>query len=311
MRTSASPPLQRPPASAASAEADALLQAVDALLAPLAQLAVAKGMPCAVVEERLRQAFVSAAQSAHANLLPHRRVSRIATATGLNRREVTRLMQPEPTAPRRQPVAAEVFALWASDARYCDSRGRPRKLPRQGQAPSFESLAQSVTRDVHPRSLLDELLRLGLAAHDAADDSVALVTDAFVPRGDTQRMLGFLGDNVGDHLGAAVANVLGDGRQHFEQAVFADELSPQSVAAVRESIDAQWRALRGALVPQLTALIDADLAAGRPQDQRLRVGLFSYSDRMSVPTLPEPAPALPAAAGSDSPTPNRPKGARR
>jgi hypothetical protein len=309
MRAPDPPRLNRPLAGAAPAEADALLLAVDALLAPLAQLAVAKGMPCAVVEDRLRQAFVRAARDAHPNLLPHRMVSRIATATGLSRREVTRLMLPEAAPPRRRPVAAEVFALWASDPRYADGRGRPRKLPRQGDAPSFESLAQSVTRDVHPRSLLDELLRLGLAVHDAADDSVALAHDAFVPRGDTERMLGFLGQNVGDHLGAAVDNVLGDGHQHFEQAVFADELSPQSVRAVRESIDEHWRALSGALVPRLTSLIDADQAAGRPQDQRLRIGLFSYSERMSTPSSPS---ALPddAAARDDEPSPRSPKGAR-
>jgi hypothetical protein len=309
MRAPTPSTLNGPPAGAASAEADALLQAVDALLAPLAQLAVAKGMPCAVVEDRLRHAFVSAARDAHPNLLPHRMVSRIATATGLSRREVTRLMLPEAAPPRRRPVAAEVFTLWASDPQYADAKGRPRKLPRQGDAPSFETLAQSVTRDVHPRSLLDELLRLGLAVHDAADDSVSLAQDAFVPRGDTERMLGFLGQNVGDHLGAAVDNVLGDGRQHFEQAVFADELSPQSVAAVRESIDVQWRALRGALVPQLTALIEADHAAGRPQDQRLRVGLFSYSDRMTTPASPT-APPDGAAAPDDDTSPRIPKGAR-
>jgi hypothetical protein len=290
MRGSTSKPLSRRPVAAASADADALSQAVDALLAPLAKLAVAKGMPCAVVEDRLRQAFVSAARDTHPNLLPHRMVSRIATATGLSRREVTRLTQTAVTPPRRQPVAAEVFAIWANDPQYCDARGRPRKLARQGDAPSFETLAQSVTRDVHPRSLLDELLRLGLAAHDAADDSVTLVNDAFVPRGDTERMLGFLGHNVGDHLGAAVANVLGDGRRHFEQAVFADELSQQSIDATHEVIAAQWRAISAALVPQLKELIDADRAAGRPQDQRLRVGLFSYNQRMPEPTAPSGQP---------------------
>jgi Family of unknown function (DUF6502) len=300
MRAPTPPPPKQAPAGAASAEADALLQAVDALLAPLAQLAVAKGMPCAVVEERLRQAFVRAAQQAHPNLLPHRMVSRIATATGLNRREVTRLTQTAAAPPSRQPVAAEVFALWANDARYRDTRGRPRKLPRQGEAPSFESLAQAVTRDVHPRSLLDELLRLGLATHDTATDSVALVKDAFVPRGDTGRMLGFLGQNVGDHLGAAVDNVLGDGHQHFEQAVFADELSPLSVLAARESIEAQWQALSALLVPQLTRLIDEDNATGRPQDQRLRVGLYSYSERMSGAAAP----------GSELPPRNTPEGER-
>ncbi len=310
MRAPNDRPLTRPPASAATAEADALVQAVDALLAPLAQLAVAKGMPCAIVEDRLRQAFVRAARDTQPTALPHRMVSRIATATGLSRREVTRLIQATPAPPPRRPVAAEVFALWANNTQYRDARGRPRKLPRQGNAPSFETLARSVTRDVHPRSLLDELLRLGLAVHDAADDSVALVKDAFVPRGDTERMLGFLGHNIGDHLGAAVANVLGDGRQHFEQAVFADELSPQSIEAMRETIKAHWLAMSTSLVPKLKTLIDADHAAGRPQDQRLRVGLFSYSERMPEPASVAASPDATVASAIDPPPPKTPKGAR-
>jgi len=310
MRAPSLKPTIQPAAVAASPDADALVQAINALLAPLARLAIAKGLPCAVVEGQLRQAFVSAARDAHPSLPPHRMVSRIATATGLNRREVTRLTQAVESPLRRRPLSAEVFARWASDSQYRDARGRPRTLPRQGKAPSFETLAQSVTRDVHPRSLLDELVRLGLAATDPTHDTVALVHDAFVPRGDTERMLGFVGHNVGDHLGAAVANVLADGRQHFEQAVFADELSAQSIESMREPIAAQWRALQAALVPQLEKLIDADRTAGRLQDQRLRVGLFSYSE-----STPQPAsPAAPTDAAVDPatelPRTQRSKGAR-
>jgi len=263
-----------------------------------------------VVEGLLRQAFVNAAQHAHLNLPPHRMVSRIATATGLSRREVTRLTQAVDAAPRRRPLSAEVFARWASEPKYRDTRGRPRKLPRQGEAPSFETLAQSVTRDVHPRSLLDELVRLGLAATDPAHDTVELVHDAFVPRGDTERMLGFLGHNVGDHLGAAVANVLADGRQHFEQAVFADELSAQSIESMRESIAAQWRTIHATLVPQLEKLIDADRTAGRRQDQRLRVGLFSYSERMSPPANPAAPTDPPVGSATGLPRSTPSKGAR-
>jgi hypothetical protein len=276
------------PTTATSAEAGALLQAIERVVLPLARLAVAKGMPFSVVEAQLKQAFVQAAREAHPHLPTHRAVSRIATTTGLNRREVTRLTQVRSSLPQRRPVAAELFARWANDRAYQDRRGRPRLLPRQGEALSFETLAQSVTRDVHPRSLLDELLRLGLAVHDAERDTVALVRDAFVPRGDAERMLGFLGDNVGDHLGAAVANVLSDGREHFEQAVFADELSVESIEQIRGLIGAQWRDVSAAMVPAIETLIEQDRVAGRSQDRRLRIGLYSFTDRMdsTAPSTP-------------------------
>jgi hypothetical protein len=136
---------------------------------------------------------------------------------------------------------------------------------------------------VHPRSLLEELIRLGLVAHDAASDSVRLVEDAFVPHDDRARMVGFLGHNVGDHLAASVANVLGEERKHFEQAVFADGLSEASVGAAKKLIHAQWRTLMAALVPELEALVKADEAAAAHDsahraDRRLRVGLYSFDD---------------------------------
>ena len=74
-------------------EQQALLDALRALLGPMARLAVARGLPCAALEEALRRAVVDAAAQAHPDVAPSRSVSRIATATGLNRREVTRLVQ--------------------------------------------------------------------------------------------------------------------------------------------------------------------------------------------------------------------------
>jgi hypothetical protein len=217
-------------------------------------------------------------------VLPHRAVSRISTTTGLNRREVTRLMQREGgEAPARPSPATQAFTRWLTDPAFAAANGVPAPLPPQGPGPSFESLAHSVTRDVHPRTLLEELSRLGLARVDEADGRVHLVTSDFVPRADLDRMLAFLGANVGDHLSAAVANVLGDGRRHFEQAIFADELSDASLEAAKGLVSDQWQELLHTLAPALQALIDADKAEGRPAGQRLRIGLFAFTDAMAAP----------------------------
>ncbi len=276
-----------PAATPADAEAQALQQALRAVLAPLAQLAVAQGMPYAALEATLKRAVVQAAAAAHPQVAPQRSVSRISTATGINRREVTRLMQADAGAPRqpRSPASA-LFAHWLSDPAYLDAQGAPRVLPRLGAVPSFEALAQAVTRDVHPRSLLDELLRLKLATLDEAADTVALLRGGFVPRGDRRRMLGFLSDNVGDHLRAAVENLLADGSRHFEQAVFADGLSAASVQRLRTLIGPQWKALLEALVPPLEQWVKADAPLPAEQKHRVRIGLFAFDD---LPAATAPA----------------------
>jgi hypothetical protein len=280
-----------------------VLGACRALLAPLAELAIARGLHHADLDELLRAAFVEAALAAHPDVTPHRAVSRVSTATGLHRREVNRLLQREPVIEAKRTPATQVFTRWLSDPTW----RRRSLLPRQGAGASFETLAQSVTKDVHPRSLLEELCRLGLARLDEATDHVELMRERFAPAGDEPRMLGFMASNVGDHLRAAVANVLADKPQHLEQAVFADELSAESLQQLQPFVREQWQHLLRTLAPALQKAIDDDAAAGRPQDQRVRVGLYAYHAPMH-----EGAPAAPALENDMAPRSAAPrKGARR
>jgi hypothetical protein len=286
-------------------ENQALLAAAQALLLPLARLLVARGVPYAQAEESLKTAMVQAAREAHPDGLPHRLVSRIATTTGINRREVTRLTRFESEAGQPQrSAAAQTFMRWSTAAPYRDASGHPLTLARQGDAPSFESLARSVTQDVHPRSLLDELLRLGMARHDQEGDSVTLVFDAFVPSTDRARMLEFLAHNVGDHLSAAVANVIGPAPRHLERAVFADGLSPKAIAAAEAWVGDAWRSMAATLVPYVESLIAAEAhepAGGR--QQRFRAGLYAYTERDDgVTAKPNPPEAQSTQARAKKPT---------
>ena len=275
-------------------------------MAPLAALAVAQGMSFAAIEALMKSAFVDAARAAHPNLPPHRLVSRISTATGINRREVSRIAEAhgEKTERHRSP-ANRVFSKWITDPALRARGGAMVALPRVGPAPSFESLAHSVTRDVHPRSLLDELCRLGLACVVDDDDMVRVVRDSFVPHADSARMLGFAGMNVGDHLRAAAANILSAEPIHLEQAISADELSTSSVATFQDMMRSHWKSLVAASVPVLQRLIEDDEAADRPRDQRVRVGMYAYHESASPPnpTPEDPAPLKQRANASKRRTP--------
>jgi hypothetical protein len=271
--------------SPVEADLKAVLGAVGSLLAPIAELCLTRGATIQAVEEMLRQAFVDEAQRICGS--DEVATSRISTMTGLTRREVTRLRSAaRQESPATRSVATDLLTRWLSAPEYT-RRGSPRVIARAGAAPSFEHLASTVTRDVHPRSLLAEMERLHLVEHDEDKDTVRLLVDAFVPRGDQPRMLGYLGDNVGDHLRGAVRNVLGAGDEHFEQALLADELSAESIQRARELITGQWRSLLTDVAPQLEALMAQDREAGRAQDQALRIGLYSWSRPMQAPPSPD------------------------
>lgn len=261
------------------------LDTIAALFAPLARLAMAHGVTVTLLEEALRRALVQAvrAELLAQGLPEHRLVSRISAGTGLTRREVMRLSQ---ALAQRQPdvkgsPAAEVFTRWVSHSRW------PKVLRRAGGTRSFDALARSVTQDVHPRTLLDELSRLRLVDLSEDGESVERLKDAFVPGDDAQQMLDYLAANVGGHLSGAVSNVIGaPGPRHFDQAVFADELSERSILRVQDFVTAQWQRLLREAVPLLEARIEEDRQAGEPQTRRMRIGLYTYEDGMALDALP-------------------------
>lgn len=274
-----------------SQDRDQLLQrAVQDLLLPLARLCVGRGLPFAQAEELFKRAYVEAARQARREqgAATVRDVSQVAVATGLHRREVARIGDAQPRAVQRPAPATQLVTRWLSDPELRHRNGRLRRLPRQGPAPSFEALAAEITRHVHARSLLDELVRRGLVAL-RDDDTVELLVDRIAPTDDEARLFGFLAANVGDHLAAAVANVLHGDKRHFEQAVFSDSMSAQGLAQARTLVQDQWQTLLQTLVPALQAMIDNDQAAGRAADHRIRIGLYSFHQAM--PEEPdEPAP---------------------
>lgn len=265
----------------------ATLDAISVLFEPLARLALAHGVTVMDLQEAMRRALVrSARQTLLSQGLPeHRLVSRISASTGLTRREVMRIVESlsEPTVEAKGSPAAQVFTRWAGQARW------PRVLKRSGAARSFDALARSVTQDVHPRTLLDELVRLRMVALSEDGESVERLKDAFVPGGDERQMLDYLAANVGSHLTGVVSNVVKAGPPHFDQAVFADELSAESIPHIQAFVTRQWQRLFAEAVPLLETRIESDRQAGRPQDRCIRIGLYTYEDTMPAP------PAAPAA----------------
>lgn len=276
-----------------SAKDAPVISVLNRVLAPLVRLCLANGISYATINEVLKRVLVEQAVTLQPGLPEHGKVSRISTATGINRYEVTRLTRletPELVA-KKQPQAFEIVDRWTTEQTYRDPEGNILgDIQRLGAAPSFEALAREVTRNVHHRSLMDELIRLEIISYDEEHDLVSLVRRNFVPSNDSRQMMGLLGDNVGDHLNAAVINVMHDGTSHLEQAVFADELSEESIKALKPLIMAHWKTLHDAMVPAINALIDADADAGRTQDRRVRIGLYSYNEPTIETESSQPVP---------------------
>ena len=260
---------------------EALDHAIRHALRPLVRLLLARGVRYPAICVMLKDLYFEEAL-AELGEDPGTTTSRISLSTGLHRKDVSR-MRAEGEA--REPVAletalaSEVFTRWISERRFLDARRKPRPLPRLasvGGERSFEALATSVSSDVRAKALLDELLRLGLVRLDG-DDQVVLNGEAFVPRKGSGEVLYYFGENLHDHLAAAVHNLLGREPALLEQAIFGGDLSRESVDELAELVRRAWHDLVQEIVPRASKLDERDAKAGRT-DHRMRFGIYFYSE---------------------------------
>ena len=209
--------------------------------------------------------------------------SSLSTLTGIHRKDVREWRSVGQTRPQAKALGAamEVFTRWANDPDYGDQQGRPRVLDRTGGPGSFEALAACASRDVHPHTLLQELIRLGVVRRvedgsNPSGDKVSLCADAFVPKTGDAEMLQMLSDNVGDHLAVATHNLRqGADAPMLEQSVYADGLRPESITAITSLVRQIWIKACHEIVRDATVLTDQDRdQAGA--NQRLRVGMYFY-----------------------------------
>ena len=93
-----------------------------------------------------------------------------------------------------------------------------------------------MSKDVGPRAILDELLRLGIVRIDS-EDRVCLETSAFVPRRGLEEKAYYFGNNIHDHLATAAHNLRGDTPPKLERSVHYVNLSDESVELLAKSAE--------------------------------------------------------------------------
>jgi hypothetical protein len=261
---------------------DMLLGPLARLLRPLVRLLIRSGITFPVLVDLLRGLYVDVARH---DLLPDpkaRTDSRISLLTGVHRKELRRQRTPEASqAPAVITLNTQIIARWLGSPDYTDKEGRPLPLPRAGDAPSFESLVATVTRDVRPRAVLDDGISQGIVVLDK-NDRVHLHAAAFLPREGSEAQLFYFARNLHDHTAAAVANVLSTEAPPFlDRSLHYDRFGVEAAAR----LEAEGRQAAQQMLLDVNrialALAEADdkvaAAAGGPRPtRRVNLGVYLY-----------------------------------
>ena len=265
------------------------LRGAAVLMVPIVRWLLRHGVAYGAFTDLLKAVFVQVAREELSQGASKLTDSALSVLSGVHRKDVRAIGEAEtlPTQPSSVPLASQVFTRWLTDAHWRDRAGKPRPLPRTGDRMSFETLARSLSNDVHPRTVLDELVRLGLVQIEG--DTVLPRSGSFVPSQKQDALASLFAANVSDHTAAAVHNLTTPAPKFLEQSVFADGLTEESVDQLHQTARDLWAHAFDTMVRQATDRVAAD--DGAAQNFRIRFGVYYYSEPVRQPTLEsEPAP---------------------
>ena len=263
----------------------AVVAALRRVFRPIVRLLVRHGITFPYLADLLKLIYVETAEAEFALKGRPLTDSRITLLTGVHRKDVRHLRRDVDSDALPRPslsLGTQIVARWLGDPAYHDRSGRPRPLPRtpKGGAESFAALVEKVSKNVRPRSVLDELLRLGIIEVDAAD-RVHLVTRGFIPGADLDAKAFYFGEAVHDHLAAAVHNLAGESQPWLERSVYYDELSPEAI----EKLKARSEELSMQVLQEINRDGMALEASDPPppgKQMRMRLGVYFYAERVQM-----------------------------
>ena len=160
-----------------------LLESLRLVLRPIVRVLLHGGVPFREFSELAKAAYVESATTEFGGSARPKSISRVAILTGLNRREVARVRARPANStldPQYMSPGSRVLSGWYLDNAFHDERGRPRRLPVDGEAPSFQSLVRKYASDLPHMTLLKELESAG-ALEVGEDGMLRVLKRSYIP----------------------------------------------------------------------------------------------------------------------------------
>jgi hypothetical protein len=220
------------------------------------RIALRNGVPSDAVTELGRKVYVDVAADEFRLGGRRQTLSRISVITGLNRKEVSRLMKlieaSEDNMEVQRNRAAHVLSAWLRDPDFHDRKGDPLDLPFTGEL-SFAELVKRHSGDMKPRAIADELLAAD--ALETIDGKLRMTARGYVPGHDPEELLRILGIDPAELIGTIDHNLTAsEGERLYQRKVKYDNvpaehrdeflrLSARKAQLLLEELD-RWLAAR-------------------------------------------------------------------
>jgi hypothetical protein len=216
----------------------ALNAALIKILRRLAHLVLRQGLTYEHFETIAKRVFIEVAESDFPVAGRKMTTTRVATITGIPRKEVGRLrnlaLDSDAEVGERRNRAASVLTAWLRDERFQDVKGDPRELAFDGPG-SFSELVRSYSGDVTPRAIADELQRNG-ALEVGDDGKLRLRARSYTPEAGSQELLEIFGTDSAEVMDTILHNMLPAPGEPplYQQKVMYDDVPVEYLSAFRK-----------------------------------------------------------------------------
>lgn len=261
----------------------ALVKAIAMLCRPLIRLLIEKGITFTQFRELMKTLYVEVATEHFSLDDKTPSDSRVFVLTGIHRKDIKRIRQQseqeDATITTSASLSAEIIARWTGMAEFLDDKNKPRALSKsgKGEESGFEQLVSSVNKDVRPRVILEEWLRLNIVRMKG--EQVVLNKSAFVANKEFKEMAYYLGHNVHDHLASCVSNILAEDEPMLERSVYYASLTEDSVSKLKTIASKKGNDLLQQLNKQALKFYDADKDKA-DANYRMRLGVYWYQAQL-------------------------------
>ena len=272
-----------------------MLTGVGSLLEPVIRLLLKCGITYAEFAAVARMKFVQVATDDFGIRGRPTNASRVAILTGLDRRLVSKLREPDPDEASSEVAfmsrPSQVLGGWFQDPEFVEPSGAPRDLDFEGDTGSFAALVRRYAPAIPAGAMAKELKATGSVA-ELGDRKLRALKRAFIPRELSETRIRMWASVLRDVGSAIEHNLDPSGRQTplFERRAHNLAVDRSAVPEFEEFLRSEGQAFLERMDDWLAAH-QADPAAGRKRSTvRLGVGIYEIRDptsaKRSTPTTP-------------------------
>jgi len=163
------------------------------ILRPIVRFSLSQSIKHRELVEYLKLTYIQVAKEELEKLSSPTTPSKISVMTGIQRKDVSRLLNEGPDTNTNGDVIARIIGLWENGKLYKNDFGRPEVLLLSGKNSPFSKLVSNVSTDLNPYTVAFELMRSNVAIQTAK--GLKLTKPGYEPTANIGESLRLLGED--------------------------------------------------------------------------------------------------------------------